>query len=199
MEFKELIMKRYATKQFDGKKVPDDKINELCEMVRFAPSGLNLQPWKIKIVADQKVKEELVPASFGQAQIASCSHLFVFCTDTDTDGVIGRLSQMLKKGGAPAEMHDMVMGMAKGMTGSMPAEARLGWMKCQTYLALEYALLGAKSLGLDSCPMTGFNPVEYSRILKLPDDLVPTILAAVGYPADVQGPKMRLAKEEIFF
>ena len=37
MEFKEIVMQRYATKQFDGKIVPEEKINELLEMIRFAP------------------------------------------------------------------------------------------------------------------------------------------------------------------
>jgi nitroreductase len=48
-------------------------------MIRFAPSALNLQPWKINVVTDQKVKEELNPAAFNQEQVTICSHLFVFC------------------------------------------------------------------------------------------------------------------------
>ncbi len=42
MEFKDIVMQRYATKKFDGRKVGDDKIRELIELVRFAPSALNL-------------------------------------------------------------------------------------------------------------------------------------------------------------
>ena len=56
MEFGNIVMSRYATKKFDGKKIPEAKIDELLEMVRFAPSALNLQPWKIKVVTDQKPK-----------------------------------------------------------------------------------------------------------------------------------------------
>ena len=51
-------MSRYATKKFDGRKIPEEKVGELLELVRFAPSAINLQPWKIKIVTDQKVKEQ---------------------------------------------------------------------------------------------------------------------------------------------
>ena len=48
MEFKEIVMQRYAVKKFNGKVVPEEKINELIELVRYAPSALNLQPWRIK-------------------------------------------------------------------------------------------------------------------------------------------------------
>ncbi|MDO8873013.1 MAG: nitroreductase family protein [Methanoregula sp.] len=69
MEFSKIVMSRYATKKFDGKKIPETKVNELLELVRFAPSALNLQPWKIKIVTDQKIKEMLKPAAFNQELI----------------------------------------------------------------------------------------------------------------------------------
>ena len=44
MQFKDIVMQRYATKKFDGKKISEYKISELLELVRFAPSALNLQP-----------------------------------------------------------------------------------------------------------------------------------------------------------
>jgi len=47
MLFKDIVMQRYAVKKFDGKKVSEDLISELLELVRFAPSAINLQPWKI--------------------------------------------------------------------------------------------------------------------------------------------------------
>ena len=58
MEFAEIVMSRYATKKFDGRKIPEEKINNLIEMIRFAPSALNLQPWKIRVVTDQEIKEQ---------------------------------------------------------------------------------------------------------------------------------------------
>ena len=38
MQFKDIVMQRYATKKFDGKKISEDRIGELLELVRFAPS-----------------------------------------------------------------------------------------------------------------------------------------------------------------
>jgi nitroreductase len=199
MEFGTIVMSRYATKKFDGRKIPETKVSELLEMVRFAPSAINLQPWKIKVVADQKVKEQLRPAAFDQEQITSCSHLLVFCADPDYDSLISRLGALLKKSGAPEEMQKMVVGMAVRFTKPMSPEQKLAWSQAQTYLALGNALNGAKSLGFDSCPMGGFDPKEFSRILKIPPPLVPVMLCPLGYAADKPMPKVRFAKEDILF
>jgi nitroreductase / dihydropteridine reductase len=199
MQFKDIVMQRYATKKFDGRMVSEEKICELIELVRFAPSALNLQPWKIKVITDKKVKEQLRPVSHDQAQITTCSHLLVFCADTDYDTLIPRLDVLLKDHGAPAEQQKMVIGMARAFVSVMPAEERFAWSQAQTYLALGNALNGAKALGLDSCPMGGFDPKEYSRILKIPAHLVPVMLCPVGYAADTPMPKFRFAHEEIVF
>ena len=89
--------------------------------------------------------------------------------------------------------------MAKNIMGNMPPEKKLEMAKAHTYLALGNAVNGAKALGFDSCPMSGFDPEEYSRLLDLPDHLVPTLICPVGYAADNPVPKVRLPREEVFF
>jgi nitroreductase/dihydropteridine reductase len=199
MDFTKIVMSRYATKKFDGKKIPEKKVDELLELVRFAPSAINLQPWKIRIVTDQKEKEQLKSAAFNQDQITTCSHLLVFCADPDYESLIKRLGALLKKSGAPEEMQKMVLGMAVNFTTPMSPEQRLAWSQAQTYLALGNALNGAKALGFDSCPMGGFDPKEFSRILKIPPPLVPVMLCPIGYAADKPMQKVRFAKEDIVF
>jgi nitroreductase/dihydropteridine reductase len=199
MEFKDIVMQRYATKKFDGRKISEEKIAELLELVRFAPSALNLQPWKIKIVSDQKIKDQLRPATNNQEQITSCSHLLVFCADPDYEGLIRMLGALLQNQGAPEAVKNMVIGMARDFTGKMLPEQRLAWSQAQTYLALGNALNGAKALGFDSCPMGGFDQKEYTRILKIPPPLVPVMLCPVGYAADKPMLKIRFPKEDILF
>ncbi|MEI6842302.1 MAG: NAD(P)H-dependent oxidoreductase [Methanomicrobiales archaeon] len=199
MLFKDIVMQRYAVKKFNGKVVPEEKINELIELVRYAPSALDLQPWKIKVVTDQKLKEQLRPAAFNQEQITTCSHLLVFCADPDYESLIKKLGALLKQNHVPEDVQAMITGMAAQFAGGMSPEQRLAWSQAQTYLALGNALNGAKSLGFDSCPMGGFNPDEFTRILDIPKPLVPVMLCPVGYAADQPAPKLRFRKEEILF
>jgi nitroreductase len=199
MQFKDIVMQRYATKKFDGKKISEDMVGELLELVRFAPSALNLQPWKIKIVSDQKIKDQLLVASNNQPQVTTCSHLLVFCADTDYEGLIQRLEVLMQKNGIPEDMKKMVIGMSREFTGKMSEDQKRAWSQAQTYLALGNALNGAKALGFDSCPMGGFDPAEYSRILKIPANLVPVMLCPVGYAADKPMAKIRFPREDITF
>jgi nitroreductase len=192
MEFKDIVMQRYATKKFDGKKIPQEKIDELLEMIRYAPSSSNIQPWKIMIISDKETKEKLFSYSNNQMQITTCSHLLVFCADTELDSKIEKIIKMLP------HAKDYYLGIKKGFD-AMTEEQKLSWAQRQLFLALGNALNGAKSLGFDSCPMEGFNPVEYTKILKLPKNLVHTVLCPIGYAADTPRPKVRFPKKEIFF
>ena len=196
MEFREAIMRRYATKRFAGRPIPDDLISQLLEMVRWAPSGLNIQPWRIKIVTDPHLKEQLSAAAWDEPQIMSCSHLLIFCADTDYAGLVERLLPAMKAAGVPEKTCTIVKGISEEMAG-MPPDRWLAYAQSNVYMAACYALLGAKDLGLDSCPMTHFKPDEYARILKLPPHLVPTILCPVGYAADEPPKKWRYPKEDL--
>ena len=199
MEFRDVVMQRYATKLFTGETVPEDLIGQLLEVIRYAPSALNLQPWKIKVVTDPQVKELLSSASWGQPQITSCSHLLVFCANTDLVGTIDRLDQALRAAGGPDESRNMVIALAQRMAGGMTPDETLGWARAQTYLALGNAANGAKALGLDSCPMSGFDPEAYARVLDLPAHLFPVAVCPVGYAADQPMPKMRFPLDELVF
>ncbi len=190
-------MQRYATKRFDGRTVPEETIRELLELIRFAPSAINLQPWRIRVVADPATKERLLPAAFDQPQVTTCSHLLVFCADPDYDGLVRKLDDLLRKNGVPDEMREAAIGMSRQFTVPMTPEQRLSWSAAQTYLALGNALNGAKALGLDSCPMGGFDPEAVSNILGIPAPLVPVMLCPVGYAADQPGPKLRHPIEEL--
>ena len=194
MEFEKIVHERYAVKLFDGRKLPEEKVNKLFEIIRYAASSFNIQPWVVKVVTDQKIKERLTPASMSQKQIESCSHLLVFCANMDIAGNIDRLEKLMKKAGANTGYIEIMRGFDK----SMSDEEKLSWAQRQTFLALGNALNGAKALGFDSCPMEGFDPKEYSKILNLPSNLVPTAVCPIGYAADSQKEKLRFSKEEVF-
>ena len=151
MDFKQIVMGRYAAKKFDGKEISEEKINELLEIIRFAPSSFNIQPWKIKIITDKKLKEQLKSASYGQEQVSTCSHLLVFCANTDIMGNIHKIEAQMKSAGIPEVNIKPYIEMMTDSFKDSSEEYKLSWAQKQTYLALENALLGAKALGFDAC------------------------------------------------
>lgn len=199
MEFKDIVMQRYAVREFDGRMIDDSMLYALLDLIRYAPSAFNLQPWKIKIVSASRIKNNLRPHSNDQPQITSCSHLLVFCANTELEQQIDRVSEGLKGTGIPAESIAQYTEMMKGYVRSMTSEQRLAFAREQCYIALGNAVNGAKSLGIDSCPMGGFDPAGYAEVLFLPEEFIPVVLCAVGYAADKPQPKWRLPREEVFF
>ena len=196
MEFKELLTKRYAAKAFQDRAVPEDTMHELLEMNRLTPSGLNIQPWRIKVVSDAATKARLLEAAPYEPQIGSCSHLLVFCADTDWAAQTQKLGRTMKEKAVPDKIWGIVMGIAAEMAEEPEPELH-AWIVGNVYMAATYALLGAQALGLDSCPMTHFPPVEFSRLLDLPDNVTPVLLMAVGYAADEPKPKWRYPLDDI--
>lgn len=198
MEFGKIVRERYAAKLFDGKKIPEEKFSELMEIVRFAPSSFNIQPWKIIVITDKKTKEKLAPVSWNQPQITSCSHLLVFCANKDIAKNIDSLEKLMIKMGTDKEQAKQYTDLMRNFEKSLDEEKKLSWSQRQTYLALGNALNGAKSLGFDSCPMEGFNSEGYSKILNLPKNIIPTALCTIGYASDEPKTKLRFQKEDVF-
>ena len=196
MELKEAVAQRYAAKHFDGRPITEQKVRELLELIRWAPSGLNIQPWRVKVVADPDLKRELSTATYDEPQIMSCSHLLVFCADADFAGLAARLAARMEQEGVPEMIRTIVGGIAAEMS-HMPPQAWIAYATANTYLPAFLAQLAAKDLGFDSCLMSHFQPEEYSRILGLPANLSPVILCPLGYADDQPLPKWRYSVEEL--
>jgi nitroreductase / dihydropteridine reductase len=91
----------------------------------------------------------------------------------------------------------MVIGRSRQFAAPISVEQRLAWSTAQTYPAVGNALNGAKSYGLDSCPMGGFDPAAVSEILAIPAPLVPVMLCPIGYGVDEPEPKLRTPRDEL--
>ncbi len=199
MEFKDIVAQRYAVKQFDGRMIDEPTLFTLLDIIRLTPSAFNLQPWKIKVVTSGKIKKNLLPHTNNQPQVTTCSHLLVFCANTELEPLVDKAVEGLGRTGLPPEAVSQYATMIKDYIGSMSPEQRLAFAREQIHIALGNALNGAKSLGLDSCPMGGFDPVAYAEVLFLPEEFIPVVLCAIGFAADKPYPKWRLPREEVFF
>jgi len=200
MDFKTIVTQRYNAKKFDGSRIDDARLQELFDIIRHAPSADNLQPWKIKVIGDREILDRLVPVTlpFNQDRVKTCSHLLIFCADRDLESHWRRLDTALRQAGYPEEVVEHMGNVARMIIGRGPEE-RLNRSQWDVFLAVGNAVNGAKALGMDSSLMGGFNAKEYSRILALPDNLVPTLIVALGKAADKPLPKVRFPKSEIFF
>lgn len=198
---------RYATKQFDpNKKISANDWSTLEEALLLTPSSGGLQPWNFFVVTDPAVRAKLLPASYGQAQITDASHLVVFTAkknfgEGDVDAFIQHTATTR---GVSVESLAPFRGMlVGGIVQSMDEKARDAWARNQTYIALGNLLTSAALLGIDACPMEGFDRAQYDEILGLSaKGLATAAIATVGYRATTDkyanAPKVRFPKEQVF-
>lgn len=73
------IEKRCSVRHYKDQPVEDDKLAEVLEAGRLAPSGCNLQPWKLVIVRDRATIRSLVHAIGGQQFVELAPVLVVAC------------------------------------------------------------------------------------------------------------------------
>lgn len=196
---------RYATKKFDAaKKIPSAVWDQLEEALRLAPSSYGLQPWKFFVVTDPAVRAKLHPAAWNQAQILDASHLVVFAVKkgmgpADAERLVKRVAEVR---GVPVESLDGYKGMMAGSLSGKPTEEVDHWMTRQVYIALGVFLSAAALIGVDACPMEGFQPALFDEILGLPaKGYGSVVLATAGYrsPADnyAAAKKVRYKREDV--
>ena len=179
---------RYATKQFDpSKKVSAEDLETILVAGNLAATSYGLQPFKFVVVSDQQTQDELVPFSYNQPQVSQASHVIILAARTDVDEAFIRNMARLteKQRDLPQGELD---GYAKQMIGavmSMSDPQRIQWAQKQIYIALANMMVACAAAGVDSCPMEGFVPAQYDRLLNLGDHkLTATVVLPIGYRAD---------------
>ena len=59
MHFKELIQKRYSVRSYKPDPVEDDKLNQILDAARLAPTAANRQPFQLIVIHTAGREEEL--------------------------------------------------------------------------------------------------------------------------------------------
>ncbi|MBL8886813.1 MAG: NAD(P)H-dependent oxidoreductase [Phycisphaerales bacterium] len=177
---------RYAVKKFDAtRKIEGHLWKTLEQAAIHAPSSFGLQPWKFVVVADPALRQKLRAASWNQSQITDASHLVVFARKTglgqvEIDQYMDRIASV--RGVDPVSLGDFrntLLGFAQ-----RPGFDAQAWAGKQVYIALGVFLTSAAMLGVDACPMEGFDPARYDEILGLKEQgLAAQVVATVGYRA----------------
>lgn len=197
---------RYATKGFDpAKKLTDEQVAGLKEVLRLSPSSFGLQPYKFVMVKAPELRAKLREHSWGQPQVTDASDLIVLCRRDRIDEVY--VEQFIKMTadtrGVEASSFDAYKQMILGFVSGLTPETYAPWADKQVYLALGNLLTSCAVMGIDASPMEGFDPTKYDEILELPaKGLRAVVICAVGTRSAedkyAEAKKVRYPQEELF-
>lgn len=189
---------RYACKGFNpDKKVSESDFETILETGRLSPSSFGFEPWKFLVVQNMGIREKLKEVSWGgQGQLPTASYVVVILTrkaaDTRYDAeYISHVMRDVQK--LPQEVQDMKGGFFKNFQlhdfDLTEERALFDWASKQSYIALGNMMTSAALLGIDSCPMEGFDKEKFEKILVEEglmdqDHFGVSTMVAFGYRAD---------------
>lgn len=185
MNLLEHLQWRYATKKFDStKKVSSNDIEKLKQAIQLSVSSYGLQLYKVLIVENPEIREQLKPVSWNQSQITDASHLVVFCnyTEATSEAIDAFIKQTAITRNQDLERLNGYGDFIKSKLAEKSEAEKTSWLKSQTYLALGNLLNACAELTIDACPMEGFEPEAYNQILGLDKQgLNAAVIAPIGY------------------
>lgn len=197
---------RYATKKFDStRRISAPDWETLEQALILTPSSFGLQPWKFIVVTDQAMKEKLVPASWNQRQLADCSHVVIFAIKkhVGTKEIDGFLRRVVQVRGVTLESLAAYRDLMLSHLVEGPESIHVNlWALRQVYIALGNFMTSAAMLGIDTCPIEGFEPAKYDKLLGLAKrDLAASVVCVAGYRAAddkyASLPKVRFNQEDV--
>jgi nitroreductase len=200
-DFLKAMQFRHACKTFDSqKKIPVEQFEEILESIRLSPSSFGMEPWRILVIRDERLRKALKASCWNQSQITDASELVIFTTDNDTvrsDSTYVRT--MFERRGMPSEAVDMYMGVYKNYLTSIEEDEVLleNWTAKQCYIALGNAMTCAAMMQIDSCPIEGFDKEEVEAILDLEYGHSVAVMCAFGYRVNAQSEQKRLEMKQI--
>ncbi len=196
MDTFDAIKTRRAIKKFDNTyKMSDEQVQSLMKLTLLSPTSYNQQNWRFVTVTDQKVKEQIHVADRNQAQPLDGSLVILLCGNMNA----WKDDPMRYWKNHPLEKQEHVRDAMHKKYSDSPQNRRDEAMRSCGFAA-QTIMLAAKQMGLDSCPMVGFEYDEMAKIINLPSDHIIVMMIVVGKaasPAAERGGQLSL--DEVVF
>jgi nitroreductase len=79
----EIIRRRYSCRAYQDKPIEPEKLEQIFEAARLAPSAKNLQDWRFVVVTDKAAKHRLAEAANNQKFLEKAGAIIVACSTSD--------------------------------------------------------------------------------------------------------------------
>ena len=175
MEFSALITHRQSTRTYANRPVESEKLEQLIEAVRLAPSASNSQPWKLILVTEPALKDQIARATY--STLISFNK-FVPQAPALAVLVIERPKVITQIGGALKDRDFPLIDIG---------------------IAAAHFCLQATALGLATCMLGWFDEKKVQELLQIPHNKRIGLLISLGYaaPGDPIRAKKRKTREEM--
>ncbi|NOR76242.1 MAG: NAD(P)H nitroreductase [Draconibacterium sp.] len=175
MTFQELIKSRQSVRRYQDKPVEREKLQQLTEAVRLAPSASNSQPWKLILVDEPELKDKVANATFS------------------------KLVAFNKFAPQASVMAVLVIEKPKIITQIGGSVKNREFPLIDIGIAAEHFCLQATELGLSTCMLGWFNEKKIKQLLSIPKKRRIGLVITLGYETEdyKQREKIRKSVDEM--
>lgn len=159
MDFAQLIRARQSVRNYRGQTVAADKLAQLVEAVRLAPSACNAQPWRLILVDEPQLKEQVARATFSRTLSFNR-----FALEAPVIAVL-----VVEKPRWTVRLGALVQ--------------RRAYPLIDIGIAAAHFCLQAADLGLGTCMLGWFDERRVKKLLHIPARKRIGLLITLGYPA----------------
>ena len=201
MNYLEILKFRHACKIFDeSKKIGAGEFDFILEAGRLSPSSTGLEQWDFLVVQNKELREKIKAVSWNQVQITSCSHLVVILAkikevkvgSSYIDKMIARRDDKNIEAIAARQKFFLLSNFKND------DELTFQWSHEQCMIAATNMMNAAASLGIDSCPIEGFDRHALNEILGLDEsEQRVAIVVPFGYRVKPQPKRYRRELSDI--
>ena len=209
MHIVDLTQQRKTAKAFDpAGQLSTSEVAAVRALLRMSPSSTNAQPWHFFLASTEAGKAKVAAGasgdfSYNEPKLKNASLVVVMCARTRMDDAYLRqvLDQETKDGRLATEearvnQHKVRSGYVHKHENS--PVGLLQWSARQVYIALGFLLLGAAEMGIDACPIEGFDAAALDKALNLDaQGLTSQVLVALGRSNPAQDFNAALPKSRL--
>ena len=199
------IARRYTAKHYDpAKPLSDEDLHDLLEIMRLAPSSVNIQPWHFYVLRSESAIGALAPAvkDFNVERIRNASAVIIIALERDLVGRVEKLNRQETLDGRFDEA-TIASGFDKVVNAycAGPDKGEI-WAREQIGIALGFLLFAAGGMGVDATTLGGLWFDKVDEILELEKVGRHAVIGiALGHhsadDANASRPKSRFPFEEV--
>jgi nitroreductase len=203
---------RHATKEFDpAKKIPEADFRFILETGQLSPSSFGFEPWRFLVVQSEELRGKIKNTAWGaHSKLPEASHFVVLLARTkldtkyDSEYLLDHFKNIKKM---PDEFMEKYLQRIEEFQKTdfnllENDRALFDWACRQTYIVLANMMTAAAQIGIDSCPIEGFNFEKMNQLLADEGLLEEghfgiSVMAAFGYRVKEPNPKTRRPLDDI--
>jgi len=194
-DFEKAMHFRHACKLFDDtKQMSKEDLEFILEAGRLSPSSFGMEQWQFFVIRDEAMRQEIQKAAWNQAQITTASELIAIVYKKQVRSSDAYIQSEFDKFHYPEGLR----GMYKQFVDPRDDTVLESWSAKQVYIAAGNMMTAGASIGIDSCPMEGFDKEAVETIMRLDTNKYGlALLVPFGYRVNEQPPLHRSELSEI--